>query len=139
MQKGQLKPLQLGSFSFHDVPRHHWSTNSVRTSSVPLPVTSPSAPVVSSSTSTDRQGFSLDKSCGICTNPNVLVRRLTVTSPLELDPVETILLTEFHMPEGLSMWLIKEFGSVGHILVINKLSQWDSCLHSASQTTEVKQ
>lgn len=44
-------------------------------------------------------------------------------SPSDLDAVEGILLTEFHMPEMLSMWPVKkEFGSAGHIFVISCLS-----------------
>lgn len=83
-------------------------------------VTSSSAPESSSSTSTDRPGFSLDTGWCICTNFDMPARRLIVTSPSELDAVEGILLAEFHMPQILSMWPAKkEFGCVGHIFVIN--------------------
>lgn len=45
-----------------------------------------------------------------------------VTSPSELDAVEGIL-TKFHMPEILSVWLVKmEFGSAGYIFAISCLS-----------------
>lgn len=84
-------------------------------------VTSSSAPEFGSSTSTDRPGFSLDVGWGIYTNLDMLARRLMVTSPSELDAVQGVLLTEFHMPE-ISMWPVKEFGSAGHIFVISCLS-----------------
>lgn len=87
-------------------------------------VTSSSAPEFGSSTSTGRPGFSLDIGWGIYTNLDMLARGLMVTSPSELDNVQGILLTEFHMPEILSMWPVKkEFASAGHIFVISCLSE----------------
>lgn len=82
-----------------------------------------SAPEFGSSTSTDRPGFSLDRSWGIYTNLDMLARTLVVTSPSELDVVEGILLAAFHVPKILSMWPVKkEFGSAGHTFVISCLS-----------------
>lgn len=62
-----------------------------------------------------------------------------VTSPSELDPVETVLLTEFHMPEILSMWPIKkDFGSVGHILVVNRLPPFSFPNHRGKMITNLQ-